>query len=195
MMTGNVPLATGAGKDPEDWKLRIFTERSNPWEQFRDGETDESPIVNVWYDNSFFDKSKSNVVSEQVSDTVYNIDIYGYGVSSDDGAGHKPGDKEAALECQKAIRLVRNILMASENTYLQLRGLVWERWPQSITSFQPQQSENSVEKIVAARIAFGVRFTELAPQYVGEPLELLTTTVKRREDGSIYFTAEYDYTT
>lgn len=193
-VVNQMTLATTAGKDPQDWKLRIFTERSNPWEQFLNGQADESPLVNVWYDSSFFDESKSNTVSEQMSETVYNIDIYGYGVSGDDGAGHKAGDKEAALECQRAIRLVRNIIMASENTYLQARGLVWQRWPQSINSFQPQQGENSVEKIVAARFALRVRFTEFAPQYEGQPLELLTTTVKRAEDGSIYFTADYDYT-
>ena len=187
-------LATTAGKNPDDWKLRIFTERSNPWEQFRGSETEESPLVNVWYDNSFYDESKSNVVSEQMSETVYNIDVYAMGVSGDNGSGHTPGDKQAALECQRAIRLVRNILMASENTYLQLRGTVWNRWPQSVTCFQPQSSENTVEKIVAARIALRVRFTEFSPQYVGQPLELLTTTVKRAEDGSIYFTADYDYT-
>jgi hypothetical protein len=193
-VANQMALATTAGKDPQDWKLRIFTERSNPWEQFLNGQADESPLVNVWYDSSFFDESKSNTVSEQMSETVYNIDIYGYGVSSDDGEGHKAGDKEAALECQRAIRLVRNIIMASENTYLQARGLVWQRWPQSINSFQPQQGENSVEKIVAARFALRVRFTEFAPQYAGQPLELLTTTVKRAEDGSVYFTADYDYT-
>ena len=193
-VTNQMALAVNAGKDPDDWKLRIFTERSNPWEQFRGDVVDESPLVNVWYENSFFDESKSNVVSTQMSETIFNIDIYGYGVSSEDGAGHKPGDKEAALVCQRGIRLVRNILMASENTYLQLRGTVWQRWPQSITSFQPQQSENTVEKIVAARIALRVRFTEFSPQFEGEPLELLTTTVKRAEDGSIYFEANYDYT-
>jgi len=194
-VANQMQLATDAGKDPDDWKLRIFTERSNPWEQFRDSPTDESPLVNVWYDSSFFDEGKSNTVSEQMSETIYNIDIYALGVSSDDGDGHKPGDKEAAINCQAAIRLVRNILMASENTYLQLRGLVWQRWPQSITSFQPQQNSNTVEKIVAARIALRVRFTEHSPQYEGEALELLTTTVLRAEDGSTYFEADYDYTT
>lgn len=187
-------LATLGGKNPEDWKLRVFIERSNPWEQFRGNVVDESPLVNVWFDSSFFDGGKSSTVFEQMSETVFNIDIYGYGVSSEDGLGHKPGDREAALVCQRGIRLVRNILMASENTYLQLQGLVWQRHTQSVTSFQPQQGDNNVEKIVAARIAMRVRFTEFSPQFTGEPLELLSTTVKRAEDGSIFFVADYDYT-
>ena len=110
-------LATAATKDPQDWKMRIFTERSNPWEQWLNEQTDKSPIVNVWYDNSNFDPSASNIVERQGTDAIFNIDCYGYGVSSDDGAtGHNPGDKEAALAVQKALRLVRNILMAAEYT-------------------------------------------------------------------------------
>ena len=54
-------LATNAAKDPQGWKLRVFTERSNPWEQWLNGATDKSPLVNVWYDNSNFDQKASNI--------------------------------------------------------------------------------------------------------------------------------------
>ena len=186
--------ATEAGKNPQDWNLRVYAERSNPWEQYRNQDGEQSPIVNVWFDSSTFDGGSGSTVCQQTSETIYNIDIYGYGYSSQTDDGHSPGDKMAALECQRGIRLVRNIIMASENTYLQLRGLVGQRWPLSITSFQPQQSENTVEKICAARIQLRVKFNEFSPQYVGEPLEFLSTTVKRAEDGLIYFEADYDYT-
>ena len=113
-------LATAAAKDPDEWKLRIFTERSNPWEQYLNNpEADPSPIVNVWFENDKFDPSGSNIDERQKTEAVYNIDCYGYGVSEDVIAGgHKPGDREAAFEVQKALRLVRNILMAAEYTYL-----------------------------------------------------------------------------
>ena len=54
-------LATAGGKDPADWKLRIFTERSNPWEEWLniDADTDTSPVVNVWFDTSTFDQSEN----------------------------------------------------------------------------------------------------------------------------------------
>ena len=117
-IANQMQLATNAGKDPNDWKLRIFKERSNPWEQLLNEQTDRSPIVNIWYDNSNFQPNKSNISERQASETVYNIDCYGYGLSQDDGnGGHLPGDREAALEVQKALRLVRNILMAAEYTY------------------------------------------------------------------------------
>ena len=192
-----VALATTAGKEsPDDWKLRIFTERSNPWEKFLDDEnTDESPIVNIWYDNSTFDESGSNIVERQKTIGIFNIDCYGYAVSEDNGPGHKPGDREAAFEAQKAARLVRNILMSAENTYLKMRGLVWQRWPQAVNIFQPQQNDRPVQNIVAGRLTFRVLFNEFSPQVTGDVLEYLAVDVKRAEDGNIYFEADYDYTT
>jgi len=188
-------LATAAAKDPNEWKLRIFAERSNPWEQYLNNSgNDPSPIVNIWYDNSNFDQSGSNIQERQKTEGIFNIDCYGYGVSEDDGAGHKPGDREAAYEVQKALRLVRNILMAGEYTYLGLRGLVWQRWPQSITVFQPQIDGRQIQQIVGARIAFRVVFNEFSPQVIAETLELLSVDVKRAEDGEIVLEADYDYT-
>ncbi|MCK4518195.1 hypothetical protein KAT92_05425 [Candidatus Babeliales bacterium] len=187
-------LAAAALKDPDDWKLRIFTERSNPWEQYLNDQSDPSPLVNIWIDNSNYDPKASNAIERQKTSAVYNIDCYGYGMSEDIPAGgHRPGDKEAALEVQKAVRLVRNILMAGENTYLQLRGLVWSRWPQSITIFQPQLDGRTVQQIVGARIAFRVEFNEFSPQVPSVELELLTVDVKRLEDGEIILEADYEY--
>lgn len=193
-------LATAAGKNPDLWKLRVFTERSNPWEQFQDGEDgeaiDESPLVNIWYDNSNFDGGASNILERQKTEAVFNIDCYGYGRSENVvGGGHKAGDEEAAFAVQRALRLVRNILMAAEYTYLGLQGLVWKRWPQSATIYQPQIDSRTVQQIVASRLAFRVTFNEFSPQVQPVALELVTTDVLRTEDGEIVVEADYDYTT
>lgn len=193
-------LANNAGKDANLWKIRVFTERSNPWEQFQgveDGEAiDESPLVNVWYDNSNFDPGASNIMERQKTEAVFNIDCYGYGRSENvDGGGHKAGDEEAAFAVQRTLRLVRNILMAAEYTYLGLRGLVWQRWPQSVTIYQPQIDSRTVQQIVASRLAFRVTFNEYSPQVQPVELELVTTDVLRTEDGEIVVEADYDYTT
>lgn len=194
-VANQMQLATDAGKDPNDWKLRIFSERSNPWENFLNDQTERSPIVNVWYDNSNFDPSASNIVERQKTEGVFNVDCYGYGISSDELAGgHNPGDKEAAFQVHKALRLVRNILMAAKYTYLDLRGTVWGRWPQSITVFQPQLDAQQIQKIVGARLALRVVFNELSPQVVAETLELVSVDVKRAEDGEVVVEADYDYT-
>lgn len=194
-VSSQMALAVDAGKNQNDWKLRIFLERSNPWEQFLNVPVaDTSPIVNIWYDNSSFDERVGNVVKTQKSVSIFNIDCYGYGVSTDVPAGgHEPGDKDSALEVQRAIRLVRNILMAAEYAYLGLQGLVWQRWPQSITSFQPQQDGINVQKILGARIALKVGFNEFSPQVSPEILEFVGVDIHRIEDGQIVAEADYEY--
>jgi hypothetical protein len=188
-------LAIDAGKEPNDYKLRVYTERSNPWESLLNEQEDRAPIVNVWFDNSNFNARASNALERQKSETVFNIDCYGYGMSQDvDSGGHIAGDEEAARESQRAIRLVRNIMMAAEYTYLGLRGLVGSRWPQSITTFQPQLDARQMQQIVASRIALRVEFNEFSPQVPAETLELVSATVSRAEDGEIVINADYDYT-
>lgn len=188
-------LADTAGKDPDEWRLRVYTERSNPWEQFQGPDSDTSPLVNVWYDNSNFDAGASNIMERQKTEAVFNIDCYGYGLSEDvAGGGHKAGDEEAAFAVQRALRLVRNILMAAEYTYLGLRGLVWQRWPQSVTIYQPQIDSRTVQQIVAARLAFRVTFSEFSPQVQPVTLERVATDVLRTEDGEIVVEADYEYT-
>lgn len=194
--TNQQALAAAADRDPNKWKLRVYTEASNPWEVFLNTPVeDRSPIVNIWYDNSSFDAKASNSVERQKADAVFNIDCYGYGVASDIiGGGHTPGDQEAALEVQRALRLVRNIIMAGGYTYLGLRGLVWSRWPQSVTVFQPQMEERPVQNVVGGRLALNVAFNEFSLQYVPETLDLLSINVNRSETGELYFRADYDYT-
>lgn len=193
-VASQMALATAGGKDPDNWKLRVYTERSNPWEQFLNDQTDKSPLINVWYDSSNFDLAGSNITERQKTEGTFNIDCYGYGLSRDDGgAGHVPGDQEAALEAQRALRLVRNILMAAEYTYLGQRGLVWQRWPQSVTVFQPQIDARQVQQIVGARIVFRVIFNEFSEQIPTETLELVSVDVLRAEDGEIVLEADYSY--
>jgi len=192
--TSQQALAVLAAKDPDDWKLRVFTERANPWELFQDDGAEQTPIINIWYGSSNFDKASSNKMERQHSSSVYNIDIYALGISSDIPAGgHVPGDEDAALRVQAAIRLVRNILMASTYTYLGLQGLVWGRWPQSINVFQPQVEGRQAQQVIGGRIALTVDFNEFSPQYVPETLELVAIDVKRAEDGEIVLEADYDY--
>lgn len=194
-VVSQMALAVLAAEDPDLWKLRIFTEASNPWNAYQNDPADVSPIVNVWWDNSTFDGNASNIVERQKSDAVINLDCYGYGKSSDDPAGgHNPGDREAAFACQRAVRLVRNILMAAEYTYLGLQGTVWKRWPQSITVFQPQIDDQAMQQVVAARIAFRVSFNEFSPQVTPVTLEYLALDVMRTEDGQIVVETDFDYT-
>jgi len=202
-------LATAAGKDPNLWKLRIYSERANPLEEWRDPDPmsvdfDSSPIVNVRYDTGSFPMNKGNVVERQLHEGTFTLDCYGLGITADNASeGHDPGDENAALEAHRAVRLVRNILMANNKVdgvlaapyvYLGLQGAVWRRWPQSITVFQPQIDSHPVQHIVGARLSLKVDFNEFSPQVTPETLDLLTVQVKRTEDGQIVLATNYDYT-
>lgn len=187
-------LAVAAAKDPALWDLKIYIERSNPFEVFQNDNPDVTPIVNVWFDNEQFDKGASNLVERQKGNGVFNIDVYAVGVTESDGAGHKPGDREAALNAQRAIRLVRNILMSAENMYLQLtRQTAWDRIPQAITLFQPTIGEQPVQNVMGARLALNVSYNEFSPQVSGDVMELLSVDIKRTEDGEIVVEADYEY--
>jgi hypothetical protein len=172
---------------------RVFIERSNPWGQFLVPEAPPvQPVINVWWDSSTFEESTSNVVERQKAEAVYNIDCYGAAPSEDVAAGgHIPGDEQAAREAQRAVRLARNILMAGQYTYLALRGLVWKRFPQTISMFQPQIDNRGAVRVVAARLSLQVHFNEFSPQYVGDVLELLMIEINRKETGELLLRAQY----
>lgn len=170
----------------------VFIERNLPWGMFLEGAPITQPVINVWFDSSTFDESTSNVVERQKAAGVFNIDCYGFAVSQDDTAGgHVPADEQAARETQRTLRLARNILMAGPYTYLGLRGLVWKRFPQTLSMFQAQIDNHAAQRIVAGRLALQVHFNEFSPQIAGVPLEQLTITFFRKETGQVLVAAEY----
>lgn len=184
-------LAELEDEDPALWRLKVFRERLNPWSDFLESPGDATPIVSVSYDNSSFDQSKSNAVERQHATSTFFIDCFGYGIASDETAGHQPGDEEAAINAHRAVRLVRNILMAGPYTYLGLQGVVGFRWPDSIQIQHPQSDGRFVQNIVGARIALQVRHNEFSPQAQGQPLELISAQVKRSETGQLLLSANY----
>ena len=197
--TAQQAKAVTAGKDSTQWKLRVFTEAGNPWENVPQDESgaDRSPIVNVWFDSSTVSLRASNTVQSQKYEATFNVDCYGFGIARDDPdnvAGHIPGDRDAAFEAQRAARLVRNIIAAAVNTYLQLRGVVWFRMVRNITTFQPAIDGRTVEQVVACRLAVEVHYSESSEQIAGESAELVSVEIKRAVDGSVMVAADYDYT-
>lgn len=201
-----VAKATADGKDnPEDWELRVYTERANPWAMFQDDspaeEVDDSPVVNVWYDGSGFDMSKSNISNRQHANGKFNIDIYGYGRSAGiDGGGHTPGDEEASLIAQRGLRLVRNILMSAYYVRLNFdldkipQNIIGRRWSESIQSFQPEFGNQNALNVQGIRFVLAVDFNEFSQEFQGENLEKVVVDIKRDVDGKVLATGEYNYT-
>jgi hypothetical protein len=195
-------LATDEGKDPALWKLRVYIERTNPWEFLRtnDGKApgDRSPVVCVWFDNSNMDARASQTIDRQQMDVTINIDVYGIGVTEllAGGAGHKPGDENAALEVQRGARLVRNILMADSYVVLgfpRALGLVGQRQISTIQSFQPEFGNQNAQQLAGLRLSLQVKTSELAPQTEAVILEEINAIV-RDEDGQILIDATFEST-
>lgn len=187
-------LAGTAGKDPTQWTFRTFLERSNPWAEFLDAETAQPPIINVTTENVDYQMGGSTITGKFTgASAMFNIDCYGHGMSADElGDGHVAGDNMASLEAQRAARFVRNVFASAMYTYLGLPKTVHRRWIESLNIFQPTLEGRELQQVVAARLAFRVEFNECAPQYEGEPLELVSATVKRKRTGEIYFVGEYE---
>lgn len=179
--------------DSENYKMKVYTERANPWEQYLEDKPCTTPIVNIWFDSEIFDKKGSNINERQKTVAHYNIDCYGYGKSANiPSGGHRRGDKQAAYESHRAVRLVRNILMSNINTQLQARGVVWERWIDNITSFQPQQDDRAIQHVLATRIKLAVTFNEFSPQSTHDVLEIVSVEIKRASDGEVLAQLEYN---
>lgn len=187
-------LALSAGEDPLQWKLRVFTERSQPWNAWYVSgvPADRAPLINVWYDNGSFDDSSGDVIKTQIHKAIFNVDCIGLGVAKNTDAGHDSADEIASREAQRAARLVRNILMSGVYARLDLTGTVYRRWINSISLFQPNLSENSAFSALGARISLAVDFKETSPQVFGEPLELISIDITRSDDGQVL--AETDFT-
>lgn len=189
-------LAAAAGKDPLEWRLLVYRERAVPWAQYTRApdQVDATPTVNISRQSETYELGPSSVVSRQKATGIFFVDVYGYGLSADDAEGGQIlGDETAALEVQRAVRLVRNILMAGHWTYLGMQKTVERRWLQSVTQLQPQLDNKAAQHVVAARMTFAVDFRENSPQVVGVPFESLFLQLKRADDGRLYAESEFDF--
>ena len=185
-------LATAANRNVNDWTINVYTERANVWEQVLNSH-DNTPVLNIWFDTISYDKAASNISERQRATATYNLDLYGFGISRDAGENNIHGDEDAARTVQRAGRLVRNILLAANNTYLQMQGVVWQRWITSYTQFQPQLDERAAQHVRGARVSLEVLFNEFSPQAQPMNLEALALDIFRRGDGSLIAEADFNY--
>ena len=172
------------GEDPESYRLRVFTEAHAPWDEYLAQPTgqsepiDTAPIVNIRWEESIADASSSNVIERQKVTGTYFLDCYGYGIARATDDGHVSGDESAALEAQRAARLVRSILMAGVYTYLGLQGTVWRRWWHGARAIEPPIEQRPAQYVQGVRISMKIDFNELSPQVQGVPLAGVDITVR-----------------
>lgn len=193
--------ALALGKGPELWALRLFVEASNCWGMFQatnEGETDaegidETPIVNVCFDRTEYDRKRSAPTTRQQADATYYIDIYATATTRESSDGHEPGDRAARIRVQQTYGYIRRILMAGPNANLQMVKVVGDHWPQAFEMFWPDKADldkGHTENVACGRVKLDVSFLEFAPEYVGQPLTELFVGVKRKETGELYFNAK-----
>ncbi len=185
-----VAEAINQSKDPALWDFKVYEERSNPWGDYLNEDADLTPIVNVWFDSDSFAEAATTRAQTQKCNAFYNIDI----IAAAKRRTGMTGDEAAAKDAQRVARIVRQILMASQYTYLALpRGTAWDRQIESREAFQPGIGADASIRVLGLRIRMRVSFNETAPQFEGVPLAGLDIEVKRKETGEIYTNLSYDY--
>jgi len=189
--TAQQALATAAAKDPTLWTFKVYTERSAPWEILQSAS--DTPVVNVWYDGSQFDKSKSTrSLQHQAEPTRINIDCYASAISAESGEGHTSGDENSARAVQRVFRLVRNILMADKYDQLGLPTLVSMRWPGSVISFQPGSQDRPVTSVSAIRLVLEISHIETTELPDEETLEIIDIKFYHEPDGMVIAELEFE---
>lgn len=182
--------AAAAGKNPALWDFKVYEERANPWGDYLNENADLTPIVNVWFDSDSFAEGATTRAETQKCNAFYNVDV----IAAAKRTTTTAGDETAAKDAQRIARLVRNILMASEYTYLALpRGTCWDRQVESREAFQPGIGADASIRVLGMRVRMRVSFNEISPQYEGVALTGLDVEIKRAETGEVYTNLSYDY--
>ena len=197
-VASQVSLAAAALEDTRLWTLRVFEERENPWTEFvvsaqsATASINIPPIINVRMDTADVDMRASDPVERQTYNGRITLDCYGYGVSEESGAGHLPADKQAVDAAWRAAKLVRNILMAGEYTYLGMRGIVSRRMVSSIQSYRVDAPEPGSFKLGLVRLALDVRYWETSEQVPVDVIGGVDIEIQRLADGLVLASLSYD---
>jgi len=176
--------------DPAQWKLRVFTERTNPWQVWESApdqaHVDATPLVSVAFQREDFDRAKSDTFEKFHADARFAVDCYGYGKTTATVAGQDPGDAKALSEGLRAARLARRILMAAHYTRLGLTGTVGARFVESVDRFPAELEERFVQHVRAYRLLLAVSFSETSPQVEGQPCEQTSGVVRNGDSGEVF---------
>ena len=189
----------GKQKESDEWRLRVFTNRSSPWEQFSDAPQDErfvddrSPLVHVGFSTDTVFGNRGDLIKTQVTSATFWLDCYGCGAPRGTGGGHIPGDYSAWQESSRACRNVRRILMSAHYLHLGMRGIVGKRTWSGRERLDVPIGERGAQHIACTRLSFVVDFSESAtPQHVPSALQTIFTEVRRDTlDGEVLLTAEF----
>lgn len=195
-------LAVIAGKDPKLWEFKVFVEKSRPFESLDIDDFPLPPVVNISVENITFADNQSLISLYQIAEPgIFNIDILSPAINlKTTEPGYISADRQSMMDCQRIVRLIRNILYSNpldinqigdNYTFLNLKKIVGSRKITAITFFPPKEDNEGV-MIAAARIQLEVKFSESGAEGPFEPLELLQARTEILPDGEVIF--EFDLT-
>ena len=179
-------LATGLGQDPEPLRVRVYLERTAPISDWIDitPDTDASPIVNVRLERD--DAIGGNVIEQQRCKVHLALECFAVGCSERAVDGFTHGEDLSLAKLRQTVGFVRGVLMAAENTYLGLRGVVTKRWIDSSTRLPVDFSQDpSAQHIRACKLSLVVDTFEVSPQTEGVPLASVRVRLLKESDGQV----------
>lgn len=183
-----VAIATTDGKtDPTLWALDVYRENAQPVDMIDDNVT-HVPIVSVRLGDMQIDAG-STQQDKFTYTTTYLIDILGGAKAS----ATTNADTAAMLVVNRGVRLVRNILAASEYTRIGIpngQKLIGKRSIESINYYTPDTTTGTV-KAAGCQIRLDLKIVETSPQTQGEILDLVEVTTNRNGTEDTYFVVEF----
>jgi hypothetical protein len=187
-------LATAASKNPDLWKFAVYIERSKPWEVLTDTDGDEIgdfPLVNVSFDNDRFDNKGGSIIGMQKTTGTFYLDCYAHKTKT----ASLSGDEATSKEAERIARLVRNIIMYGDYSYLGLPGIVTKRYIVRREKLQPDTRQEGFENIVVCRLTLDVEYEEYTTQSAGVSMDEVFGQCKLSDSSQVLFETKFDYTT
>lgn len=185
-------LAIAGGKDPDLYKIRVFADRFNPFDNMK---TDTTPLVSIKESDDSKELSVSGNHGKQQKLLTINIDCFGIGRAEETVSGHRPADLDASQDGRRAANLVNKILKSDINSNLQLdRKIVNSVNITGEQYFEPDFDSRQMGPVVAKRLSLQCKVTDTPMINNGVELLGVVVDVERGDSGEIYTICEYDYT-
>jgi hypothetical protein len=179
-------LAEAAGLDPEPLRVRVYIGRSAPITDWIDvtSDTDVSPIINVRLDRTEY--PGGNVIEQQRNQVRIPVECFAVGVASQSPDGFVHAETLSLERLYSVVSFARKVLMAAENTYLGMRGVVSKRWIES-ESYLPVDFDQDprTQHVRACKLSLVADSYELSPQTTGVPMASVRVRLLKASDGQV----------
>lgn len=150
---------------PEIPEFVAFMERRTPIDKH------ENVMINVLFDNANYSGFTEGTAE---GTTIYYIDVYANGVSSND----EPGYLNSGLKVQRFLGMIRYILQSTKYSTLDFpRGFIGGTSLRNIQVFDPSNNQDGMY-MSQARMSFGVRINEEQEFWKGADLAGADTELK-----------------